>query len=265
MQVTLAGYGAALLRLSNALPNLPAAQVVNAGSYAGGAVAPGEIVALYGSALGPAAGVDLQLTNPYLVSNALAGVHVLFDGVPAPITYASAAQVNAVVPYGVANQSSTTLQVEYLGALSAPVVLPVVAAAPGLFTANASGTGPGAILNNADYSVNSPANPVAIGGYVDIYFTGAGATTPTSTDGLLVTAPYPMVPSKVPVTVTMGGIPCQTTTDPNFYAGAAPYLISGLTQITVQVPTGVTPGSSVPLLVTVGGASAQSGVTLAVE
>jgi uncharacterized protein (TIGR03437 family) len=259
MQVTLPGYGAALLRLSNAQPNLPAAQVVNAASYASGAVAPGEIVALYGSALGPAAGVDLELTNPYLVANALAGAHVLFDGVPAALTYASAGQVNAVVPYAVAGQSSTTLQVEYLGALSAPIALPVAVAAPGLFTASASGNGPGAILNNVDYSLNSAANPVPRDAYVDIYLTGAGATTPASVDGLLVTAPYPQLNANV--TVTMGGVPCPNVV----YAGAAPYLISGLTQIAVQVPEGVTPGPSVPLVVTIGGVSAQTGVTLAVK
>ncbi len=260
MQVTLPGYGAALLRLSNAQPTLPAAGVANAASYAAGAVAPGEIVSLYGTALGPAAGANLELTNPYLVSNALAGVHVLFDGVPAPITYASGGQVNAVVPYGVAGHSSTTLQVEYLGAVSAPVSLQVAAAAPGLFTANALGTGPGAILNNVDYSLNTAANPVARGGYVDIYLTGAGATTPASVDGLLVTAPYPMLPANA-ATVTMGGVPCPTIA----YAGAAPYLISGLTQITVQVPEAVTPGPSVPLAVAIGGVSAQTGVTLAVQ
>ncbi len=260
MQVTLPGYGAALLRLSNAQPNLPAAGVANAASYTSGAVAPGEIVSLYGTALGPAAGAGLQLTDPLLVANALAGVHVLFDGVPAPIVYASAGQVNAVVPYAAAGQSTTTLQVEYLGAVSAPVSLPVAAAVPGLFTANASGTGPGAILNNTDYTVNSAANPAARGDYVDIFMTGAGVTTPASVDGLLVTAPYPRVPPNVAVTVTVGGVPCNVS-----YAGAAPYLISGLTQINVQVPAGVTPGPSVPLVVTVGGVRAQNGVTLAVR
>jgi uncharacterized protein (TIGR03437 family) len=166
-----------------------------------------------------------------------------------------------VVPYTVAGQSSTTLQVEYLGAVSAPVSLPVTAALPGLFTANSQGFGPGAILNNSDYSLNTAANPVPRGAYVDIYMTGTGATTPASVDGLVVTAPYPQVPANVPVTVTMGGVPC-----PNIaYAGAAPYLISGLTQVTVQVPEGVTPGPSVPLVVTIGGVSSQAGVTLAVQ
>ena len=261
MQVTLPGYGAAFLRLSNALPTLPAAGVTNAASGANGAVAPGEIVTLYGAALGPAKLAGLELTNPLLVTNALAGVHVLFDGVPAPMVYAWAPQVSAVVPYTVAGQSSTTLQVEYLGAVSAPVSLPVTAALPGLFTANSQGFGPGAILNNSDYSLNTAANPVPRGAYVDIYMTGTGATTPASVDGLVVTAPYPQVPANVPVTVTMGGVPC-----PNIaYAGAAPYLISGLTQVTVQVPEGVTPGPSVPLVVTIGGVSSQAGVTLAVQ
>ena len=215
MQVTLPGYGMALLRLSNAQPTLTAAGVANAASYASGSVAPGEIVTLFGSALGPANLAGLQLTNPLLVANALAGVHVLFDGVPAPMIYASAGQVSAVVPYAVAGQSSTNLQVEYLGAVTAPVSLPVVAAVPGLFTANARGFGPGAILNNSDYSVNSAAKPVPRGAYVDIYMTGAGATIPASVDGLVVAGPtytvlssFPQVPANVPVTVTMGGVAC---------------------------------------------------------
>lgn len=59
--------------------------------------------------------------NPRLVANALAGVRLQFDGVPAPIVYASAGQVSAVVSYQVAGQASTSLQVEYLGAVTAPV------------------------------------------------------------------------------------------------------------------------------------------------
>jgi uncharacterized protein (TIGR03437 family) len=260
MQVTLPGYGAALLRLSNAQPVVTAAGVANAASLTAGPVAPGEIVSLFGSALGPAAGANLQLTNPILVSNALEGVHVLFDGLPAPITYAGAGQVNAVVPYEVAGNSATQLQVEYLGAVSAPISLPVAAVSPGLFTAAASGTGQAAILNITDFTVNSATNPAAHGAYVAIFGTGIGVTTPASTDGLLAAPPYGQVPSNVPVIVTMGGIVCQTN-----YVGAAPGLISGALQINAQVPAGVTPGPSVPLVVTIGGASSQSGVTLAVK
>jgi hypothetical protein len=52
MQVVLEGYGAALLRLSNASPLLTAAGVANAASYTPGAVAPGEIVSLFGTRSG---------------------------------------------------------------------------------------------------------------------------------------------------------------------------------------------------------------------
>jgi uncharacterized protein (TIGR03437 family) len=257
MQVTIPGYGAALLRLSNARPTV--AKVVNAASYTAGA-APGEIVSIFGSALGPAAGTNLQFTNPVLVSNALEGVHVLFDGVPAPITYASAGQVNAVVPYEVAGNSTTRLQVEYLGQVSAPITLPVTSMSPGLFTSDASGTGQGAILNLTGSPFNSAANPAARGDFVAIFGTGIGVTTPASTDGMLASAPFGQLPAKTNVTVTMGGITCQTN-----YTGAAPDLISGAVQINAQVPAGVTPGPSVPLTVTIGGVSAQTGVTLAVK
>jgi len=258
MTVVLQGYGAVLLRLANKSPVLPAAGVVNAASYASGAVAPGEIVSLFGTAIGPPAPASLALTNPRLVSNSLAGVHVLFDGVPAPVLYASAGQVNVVIPYSVAGESVTQVQVEYLGALSPPVSLPVAATAPGMFTRDASGVGQGAILNAVDESLNSASNPAAPGDWVSIYATGAGVTTPAGVDGLLATGPS--YPPNAHVSVTIGDLPCQLN-----YAGGAPGLVAGLLQINAQVPAGVTPGPSVPVAVTIGNISAQAGVTLAVR
>ncbi len=258
MQVTLPGYGAALLRLSNEAPVLTAAGVVNAASFLSGPVAPGEIVSLFGSALGPAAPVPGTLTNPKLVADSLAGVRVTFDGVPAPLLYVSSRQVNAVVPYSVAGQAMTQLQVEYLGALSTPLTLPVAATAPGIFSLAASGTGPGAILNARDESVNSPSNPAAPGDWVSIYATGGGVTNPAGVDGLLASAPLAQPIANV--SVRIGGVPCQLN-----YAGAAPGFVSGSLQINAQVPLEVIPGPSVPVEVIIGNASSQSTVTLAVQ
>src|SRR5579862_1484811 len=258
MEVIMQGYGAALLRLANTATSLPAAGVVNASNYVGGAVAPGEIVSLFGSSIGPSAPASLTLTNPRLIANSLAGVHVLFDGVPAPVLFASAAQVNAVVPYSVAGQASTQVQVDYLGVASPAVSIPVVTTAPGVFTLSASGAGPGAILNAANESINSAANPAAPGDWVSIFATGAGQTTPAGVNGLLPTGPS--YPPQAQVSVTIGGLRCQTN-----YAGAAPGLVSGLLQVNAQIPAGVTPGPSVPLLVTIGDVSSQPGVTLAVK
>jgi hypothetical protein len=71
----------------------------NAANYSTDAVSPGEIVALFGSNMGPASIVTLQVNNG-TVTNSLAGTQVLFDGVAAPMIYTLKGQVSAVVPYG---------------------------------------------------------------------------------------------------------------------------------------------------------------------
>lgn len=258
MEVIMQGYGAALLRLANEAPALSAAGVVNAASYASGSVAPGQVLSLFGTGLGPANGASLTLTNPRLVANSLQGVHVLFDGTPAPLLYASAGQVNVVVPYAVAGQTMTHVQLEYLGTVSPPVTLPVAATAPGVFTLDASGKGQGAILNATDESVNSASNPAAPGAWVSIFATGAGVTTPSSVDGLL--AAGPSYRPQAEVSVTIGGLPCELN-----YAGAAPGLVSGVLQVNARVPSGVAPGPGVPVEVQIGDAVSQAGVTLAVR
>ncbi len=258
MEVILQGYGAAMLRLFNDSPVLTIAGVANAANFASGSVAPGEIVSLFGTALGPAAAANLELTNSRLVANSLAGVRVWFDGIPAPVLYASAGQINAVVPNAVAGQSNTVIQVEYLGGMSPPVTVPVTSESPAVFTMNAAGQGQGAILNAVDLSVNSASNPVHPGDWVSIFGTGAGATLPASVDGLL-----PSGPSYAPVarvSVTIGGLSCEVN-----YAAAAPGLVSGVLQVNARVPTNVTPGDNVPVQVTAGTAVSQNGVTVAVR
>ncbi len=258
MQVTIPGYGAALLRLANATPSLTAAGVVNGATFQAGPVAPGEIVSLFGSGLGPPTPALLTLTNPRLVANSLESVRAFFDGMPAPVLYASSRQVNVVVPYAVAGKSTTQLQLEYLGALSNPAALQVAATAPGVFSVTGSGQGPGAILNARDESLNSALNPAARGDWVSIFATGGGVTTPASVDGFLASAPLPAPNAEV--SVTMGGLPCQLN-----YQGAAPGLVSGVLQINAQVPPGLTPGPAVPVQVRIGPVTSTDAVTVAIR
>jgi uncharacterized protein (TIGR03437 family) len=256
MQVTIPGYGAALLRLANTAPIVAA--VVSGATFQSGPVAPGEIVSLFGTAIGPPTPASLALTNPRLVANSLEGLQVLFDGVPAPLLYASAGQVNAVVPFSVAGQSVTQLQVEYLGVRSNTIPVQVAAAVPGIFSIAGSGQGQGAILNARDGSVNSALNPALRGDWVSIFATGAGVTTPASVDGILASAPLP-VPN-APVSVTIGGLPCLLN-----YQGAAPGLVSGVLQVNAQVPAGLSPGSAVPVQLAIGTVTSSAPITLAVQ
>src|SRR5262245_12640828 len=96
-------------------PVFSAAGVVNAASFLGGSVPPGEMVALFGSGIGPATLTGLQLTASGLVDTSLADTRVFFDGAAAPLIYVSATQTSTVVPYGVAGKTITQIQVEYKG------------------------------------------------------------------------------------------------------------------------------------------------------
>lgn len=258
MQVTIPGYGAALVRLANAAPKLTATGLVNGATFQPGPVAPGEIVSLFGSGLGPPIPAFLTLTNPRLVSNSLEGVRAYFDGVPAPLIYASTGQVNAVVPYSVAGKPTTELRLEYLGVLSNPITLQVAAAAPGIFSIDGSGSGPGAILNSRDGSVNSTSKPAARGDWVSIFATGAGVTTPAGVDGFVASAPLPVPIASV--SVTIGGTPCQVN-----FVGAAPGFISGVLQINAQVPVGLPPGPVLPVQIGIGSFISPPAVTVAVQ
>jgi uncharacterized protein (TIGR03437 family) len=226
---------------------------------ASGAVAPGEIVSIFGSNLGPSPGVGLQLTsNGNAVTTSLGGAQVLFDGKAAALTYASAIQVNTVVPFEVAGKATTTMIVTYQGGTSAATLLNVQAANPGIYTLDLSPTGPGAILN-PDSSINGVARPAARGSIVQIFLTGGGVTNPPSTDASITpSTPLPYLTQNT--TVTVGGLPAQVV-----YSGGAPGNIAGLVQVNATIPAGVTPGSSLPILVTIGSWTSQPGVTIAVN
>lgn len=61
--------------------------------------------------------------------------------------------------------------------------------------------------------------------------------------------------------VTIGGVTVKELQ----YVGGAPGEVAGLLQINVAIPAGVTPGSGVPVVIQVGEATSQAGVTIAVS
>jgi uncharacterized protein (TIGR03437 family) len=237
---------------------ITAQSVVNGASFLSGQIAPGELITIFGSALGPATPAGLQLTSDgQYVTTSLAGTRVLFDGVAAPMTYASDSQVNAIVPFGLAgNTVSTQVQVEVQGVASSPVTEFLTSASPAVFTAG-GGAGQAAALNQ-DNSANSPGNPATVGSVVQIYMTGAGQTGPAAGDGQLAGS-SPWVPLGA-VTATIGGVDAAVQ-----YAGSSSGLVAGVTQVNVVVPQGAPAGDAVPLVLKVGGNQSPSGVTVAIH
>jgi uncharacterized protein (TIGR03437 family) len=231
--------------------------VTNAASSISGPVAPGEVVVLYGSGLGPAQLTQYRLDpTSGLVGTSLAGTRVIFNGTPGPVLYTSATQIAAVAPYSIAG-ANVQVFVQYQGATSAPVTLPVAPVAPALFTADSSGKGQAAAYNNQDGTLNGAAHPAKVGSYISLWLTGAGQMNPTGVDGLPGAAPLPQPAAAV--SVTIGG---QSVTPQ--YAGQAPTAVAGVMQINAQIPSGIQTGTAVPVVVQVGGVSTQAGVTVAV-
>jgi uncharacterized protein (TIGR03437 family) len=193
------------------------------------------------------------------VSTSLDGVTVLFGGFSSPEIYVSANQINAVVPYELTG-ATTSIQVVAAGKASNAFPLTVAAAAPAFFTSNGSGTGPAAVLNQ-DYSYNGPKNPAAKGSYVVLYLTGEGLTAPAGATGEVTTiaASGPFTPQPVlPVTVLIGNQIAYAA-----FIGEAPGDVSGVLQINVQIPANA-PSGDLPLSVSVGTYTTQSGVTISV-
>jgi uncharacterized protein (TIGR03437 family) len=121
---------------------------------------------------------------------------------------------------------------------------------PALFTANESGTGQVAALNQ-DGSVNSPANPANTGDVIVLYGTGEGLVQPGPADGTI---------STVPITVTIGGRQAHVG-----YAAEAPSLTAGVIQINATIPSGVNNNQQVPVSWSAGTFSSPPGTTIAVK
>jgi uncharacterized protein (TIGR03437 family) len=247
---------AVTLQAGNVTPTI--AGVINAASGATGAVVPGMAISIFGSVLGPATGVSFAAPPAGgTVATTLGGTQVMFDGTAVPVLFASNGQVNALAPFELASKANTVLTVVYNGATSVGLTMPVVASEPGLFSEAGTGMGQGSILNQ-DYSINSSSHPAAAGSAIMLFGTGGGLTDPPSVDGTLNPISTTGMLTQT-VTATIGG---QTANV--LYAGPAPGLVVGVMQINLTIPTG-TPSGNVPVVVTVGTQSSQTGITVAVQ
>jgi uncharacterized protein (TIGR03437 family) len=219
-------------------------------------VAPGQLVTITGTGLGPVLGVSGRPTAAGAYETQLANVRVLFDDLPAPLLYVANDQINAIVPYGLYGRLSARVQVESGTSLSVPIEVRVVDSAPGVFTAGGLGRGQAGALN-ADLTSNSASNPADRGSIITVYATGEGQTDPQGQDGRIILTDLrrPLLP----VTARIGGRPAEVT-----YAGSASMMVSGMFQVNIRVPDGVDPGN-VPVEIQVGTAVSQSGVTIVVR
>jgi uncharacterized protein (TIGR03437 family) len=237
-----------------AVPLIDPNGVVNAASFAAQSpVAPGSLVAVFGSKLATGQAPATEFPLP----NTLAGSSLIIGGVQVPLLYASDGQVNTIIPYGTPVNTTQQALASRESSISVPQQIIVAPAAPGVFTLDGKqgivvDVGPTGVQTLVDTT-----HPATQGHALVIYCTGLGEVTPSVPTG----APAPSDPiahTVNTVTVTIGGMDALVK-----FSGLTPTL-AGLYQVNVIIPTGITPGNQVPLVVTAAGQSSTP-VTITVQ
>jgi uncharacterized protein (TIGR03437 family) len=210
--------------------------------------------------LGPSPLVAAPIPASGSAGTYVGSTSVYFNGIAAPVLYASASETSVIVPYELAGLSSAVVQVMYKGQTTANFAVQVVPAAPALFTLNYSGTG-SVVAINSDGTVNGTTNAAARGSAIVLYATGAGQTNPGGQDGVVAGGRFVQTP-QAQVSLTINNQPATVV-----YAGSAAGYVSGIIEIEAIIPTlplGVGTGITgpVPVVLTIGTASSPPGTTI---
>lgn len=236
-------FGAPTFQAPGSAPYIDPTSISNSASSAlfTASIAPGELITLYGANLASDSVQDA--TFPTVLDN----VQVKFNGTPAPILSVNECGpypcVTVMAPYELAGQTVAQIQLFNKGVASNIVTAWVAilsdgsgGTAPGVFTFPAGGLGYAAAQHTTDFSLITPQNPARPGEVIAVYLTGIGPVNPAIPSGA--PGPVPAANAAATITVGIGGV--QATTG---FVGLTPS-VTGLAQINLTVPTGLSTGSS---------------------
>src|SRR5450432_105144 len=210
-------------------------------------VAPGQLLSLFGNDLVPSTG--FSPSSSVAPSTSTFGVY--FNGIPAPILYSSAQQINLQVPVEIAGQSTVQMQVVDQQTplhLSETYTLGVVQRQPAIYLApatiasrftsytecgGATVFGVAAAALNADGTINDCTNPAPTGSMVTLFVNGLGSVTPALTTGAIAPAPPEALTPGIDIATNSAALPSATLTVPG--------VITGVSQVQVHLPQGLPP------------------------
>jgi len=222
------------------IPAVSPGGVQNGATFLPTAVAPGSVVTIKGSNL---AGL-IAAAQSFPLGTAMSGVTVSVNGTAAPLFYVSPTQINIQLPYEIA-PGTAALSINACGGTSQVASFTVAPAAPYILIA---GNG-AALIQNPDYTLNTPSQPAHPGDTVMVYLIGAGALDNSIPDG--VAAPMNVFSRAVAASsATIGG---QTASI--YFLGMTPGFV-GLAQANVTIPS--LPSGQYALTLTVGGVTSNT-------
>ena len=216
-------------------PAIAPGGVVNAASYTA-KVAPGSLFSIFGSDLARAQDSAKSVPLPGTIN----GTSVTVGGKAAPLVFVSGGQINAQIPYEIAEADHVPVVVTVNGVSSLAGEVSVVTAAPGILQFGNKR----AVVQNEDYSVNDTGNPAKTGSYVVAYLTGLGALDHAIATGTAAGG-EPLSRPRATVSATLGGQAVEVV-----FAGMTPGFV-GLAQMNFQIP-GLAAGDY-PLVISVNG------------
>jgi uncharacterized protein (TIGR03437 family) len=233
--------GDAFYAVVSGFPSPPlTASVLNGASFSNQPVAPGSLITIFGNFPGTTTASASSIPLP----GSLGGTSVTINGIPAPLNFVDATQINTQVPWDTASGPATAV-VTSGGLASSPFGFNVGATNPGIFTYGANL----AVAQNDNYSLNSASSPAEVGGFVIVYMTGGGAVNPPiqTGDG---TPAAPVSYVTAHASATIGGKPADL-----LFLGMAPDFV-GIVQADVKIPD--LSAGAYPLVVTVGGVQSNA-------
>ncbi len=219
---------------------IPTISSVNDAADYSTVAAPGSLAVLFGTNLSTGTASAAAIPLPMV----LAGASLTINGKTAPLLYVSAGQINFQIPYGTA-PGTATAKVSNGSQTSSSFQFLVTSTSIGIF---GYGAGHG-IVQNADYSLNSPSNPAAAGSNIVVYLTGIGVPSLAVADGAAAPTTA-LANAKDANSATIGGMSAKV-----LFLGLTPGLV-GLAQANLTVPNLAT--GDYPLTITLTGHESTS-------
>ena len=236
-----------LLLLTSALfaADPSVSSVVDAATLRNTTLAPGGLATIFGSGLATTTATAAGYPLPAYLGNA----NVYINGREAKLLYVSPTQVNFEMPWNTQVGTATIVMIVN-NTVSNVLTIPVAAAAPVLF--------PTVLSSAYAQPATTTGRPARIGEYITLYATGLGNDLDkTIANGAAPPDNNTVVNLKTPPSVTIAGLPAAVA-----FAGLAPpgmngWFSAGVYQLTVLVPDTILAGDSLPVQISMSGASSN--------
>jgi len=229
-------------------PSFTAGGVVNTANRKP-SLSPGALISILGSNL-----ADSDTAGSGSLPRTLGGVCVTANEVAIPLISTSPTEIDAQLPteFGT-GRVTLTIRSTRLGVSSSGVLVALNRTAPAVFSVDAGGgLQVAAIIHGSDFALVTPDYPADRDETLLLYKTGLGPTDPSVASVELASAD-PVSVTTEPVEVTIGG-----HSYPVLWSGLSPYMV-GIYQINIYVPGDRVEGDGLPVVVTAGGVSSDTG------